>query len=101
MNYCSVPVVLLNVSLGKIIPSVVQVSVNVYERNQFRGHAVEIKYVDIIDGPSARWQALDLNMIVIHISINFSISQGFNLNAGDHVLEDHLLKAGFVHVCGI
>lgn len=96
-----IPVVLLNISLCKIILPIVQVPINVDERNQFRWQAIEIKYVDIIDGPSARWQTFDLNIIVIHISINFSISQGLNLNAWYDVIEDHLLKTGLVHACSV
>lgn len=92
---------LLNISLGEINPSIIQISINLHKRDQFSWQSTEVKYADVIDGPSARCDTFYVNWVVIHISVSFAISQSFNLSAGYDVFEYELLKGGLVHAGGV
>jgi hypothetical protein len=88
----------LNVPLCEIISSVIQISVDFNERNEPGRHAIEVKYIYIIDSPFFWRRVFHFNFIMIDVSVNFAISQCFNLNTRYNVLKYQMVQCSFVNI---
>jgi hypothetical protein len=83
--------VLLNVSLCEIVLSVIQIPVNFHKRDQFRRQSSELDHVDIVDLPLVGRENFHLHRVVVHVAVDFSISQRLQLHARNDVLKNELL----------
>lgn len=87
---------LLNVSLRVAVLAVVQVSVNLDDGNEFRRVIGELKYFNVIHGPSFRRSVPDGDCVVVEVAVRVVAFQELDLGAGQDVLEDEVSECVFV-----